>query len=233
MSSAFDLDSALAQFSGTAPIFPLPNVVFYPHVLLPLHIFEPRYRQMVADALSSDQMIAMALLQPNWEADYENKTPAIFETVCLGQIVHDVELPDGRFNIALRGLSRASVVSELDTDQPYRVGQLELLPDDYSKQPLINRDNRQRELLTGFRELFPHASLEQVFHQAVSADIPLGSLCDVIAHSLELTPAEAQAVLDEHDVDLRSDLLLAQLRSMLAPWTPPKTREFPPAFSAN
>ena len=234
MGSQFDLDSALQRFSGVAPIFPLPNVVFYPHVMLPLHIFEPRYREMVMDALIGEKYIAIALLKPNWEADYESKSPEIHNTVCLGQIVHDVKLPDGRFNIALRGLSRASVVSEIDSGTPYRIGELELQPDYYSKKPVIDRENRQRELLAGFREMFPHTTLEQVFHQAVSADIPLGGLCDVIAHSLEISPSEAQLVLEELDVDLRSDLLLSQLRSMLVPAGASQTgREFPPPFSLN
>src|SRR5204863_9636969 len=94
----------LQHFKGTARLFPLPNVVLFPHVVQPLHIFEPRYRQMTADALAGDQLIAPALLRPGWEGDYEGR-PATYPVVCVGKIVSEQQLPDGRFNILLRGLS--------------------------------------------------------------------------------------------------------------------------------
>src|SRR6266545_6172021 len=106
--------SPLADFAGTARLFPLPNLVFFPHVMQPLHIFEPRYRQMTADALAGDRLIAMALLRPGWEPDYE-KVPPIYPVVCLGRIVADQRLEDGRYRLLLRGLSRAGIVEEVPT----------------------------------------------------------------------------------------------------------------------
>src|SRR5438094_2455530 len=100
---------ALDQFDGTARLFPLPNLVLFPHVIQPLHIFEPRYRQMTADALDGDGLIALAILQPDWEKDYEGK-PAIYPVACLGKIVADQRLEDGRYNLLLRGLRRARVL---------------------------------------------------------------------------------------------------------------------------
>src|SRR5205085_1976564 len=96
----------LKQFSGMARLFPLPNVVLFPQVVQPLHIFEPRYREMTADALADDRLIAMALLQPGWEADYEGRPP-IHPICCLGRIFAEKHLPDGRYNLLLRGLTRA------------------------------------------------------------------------------------------------------------------------------
>ena len=87
------------------PFFPLPNVVLFPNVFLPLHIFEPRYREMVADALASDRMIGMVLLRPGWETDYEGRPP-VYRIGCSGVITHVERLPDGRYNIVLRGLER-------------------------------------------------------------------------------------------------------------------------------
>ena len=80
------------------PLFPLPNVVLFPTVSLPLHIFEPRYRDMVADALDGDRIIGMALLRPGWEANYEGRPP-IYPVGCAGLITHSERLPDGRYNI--------------------------------------------------------------------------------------------------------------------------------------
>ena len=84
------------------PIFPLPNVVLFPSALLPLHIFEPRYRAMVADALESERLIGMVMLRPGWESHYD-RTPDVYPIGCAGFITHADRLPDGRYNIMLRG----------------------------------------------------------------------------------------------------------------------------------
>ena len=97
----------------TIPIFPLPNVVLFPNVFLPLHIFEPRYRAMVADALAGDRIIGMVLLQPGFEADYEGRPP-VYPVGCAGVITHSEPLPDGRFNIVLRGLEKFRITGEDD-----------------------------------------------------------------------------------------------------------------------
>ncbi|HEV8395427.1 MAG TPA: LON peptidase substrate-binding domain-containing protein, partial [Vicinamibacterales bacterium] len=95
----------------TIPIFPLPNVVLFPNVFLPLHIFEPRYREMVADALASDRMIGMVLLRPGWERDYEGRPP-VYPIGCSGVMTHAERLPDGRYNIVLRGVERFRLLEE-------------------------------------------------------------------------------------------------------------------------
>src|SRR5947208_12924499 len=103
--------SPLSDFTGTARLFPLTNLVLFPHVMQPLHVFEPRYRQMTADALAGDRLIALALLKPGWEPDYEGR-PDLFPVACLGRIVAEQKLEDGRFNILLRGLARVRMVKE-------------------------------------------------------------------------------------------------------------------------
>src|SRR5215831_20679109 len=100
------------------PIFPLPNVVLFPNVFLPLHIFEPRYREMVADALATDRLIGMVLLRPGWERSYEGR-PAIYPIGCSGVVTHADRLSDGRFNIVLRGVERFRVIEE-DSSRSYR-----------------------------------------------------------------------------------------------------------------
>src|SRR5579864_5212244 len=138
-----DEQSPLAGFDGTARLFPLPNVVLYPHVMQPLHIFEPRYRQMTADALAGNHMIAMVLLEPGWETSYEG-APPIHDVACLGKIVADNRLDDGRFNILLRGLCRIRIDHEMPQATPYRQARVELLEDIYSVKTLTVRKLRKQ-----------------------------------------------------------------------------------------
>ena len=81
------------------------DVVLFPNVFLPLHIFEPRYRQMIADALAGDRIIGMVLLRPGYEDDYEGPPP-IYATGCSGLITHVERIEDGRYNLMLRGLEK-------------------------------------------------------------------------------------------------------------------------------
>src|SRR6476619_6239822 len=111
--------SPLADYTGTVRLFPLPNLVLFPQVMQPLHIFEPRYRQMIADALAGDRFLALALLKPGWEQQYAGR-PEIHPVACLGKIIADQRLPDGRYNILVRGLSRVQVVQEIPQPKLYR-----------------------------------------------------------------------------------------------------------------
>ena len=94
------------------PLFPLPTTVFYPNTSLSLHIFEPRYRNMVADALNGKGEIGMILLKPGWESDYQG-TPEVMTIGCLGKIEHHSELPEGKYNILLSGLYRFRILNEI------------------------------------------------------------------------------------------------------------------------
>jgi Lon protease-like protein len=113
------------------PIFPLPDVVLFPHTMLPLHIFEPRYRQMVQDCLAGDKRLAMGLLKPGWEKDYYGRPP-IHAIAGAGEIVQHEELPDGRFNILVRGTMRVGITTEMPPDLPYRVVRAKPLADRYT-----------------------------------------------------------------------------------------------------
>ena len=94
------------------PLFPLPNLVFFPRTRLPLHVFEPRYRQMVKDVLETDQRIGIILLKPGWESDYFG-APGTFACGTLGTIEQAVPLEDNRYNIVVRGDVRFRVLDEV------------------------------------------------------------------------------------------------------------------------
>src|SRR5688572_9294916 len=104
-------------------LFPLPSIVLFPRAVLPLHIFEDRYRVMTADALAGDRRIAMALLKAGWEKTYYSR-PAIEPVVCVGEILSYERLPDGKYNFLLQGFARARIVRELSADKSYRIAEL-------------------------------------------------------------------------------------------------------------
>jgi Lon protease-like protein len=109
------------------PLFPLPNVVFFPRTRLPLHVFEPRYRQMVVDAMAGDARIGMVLLEQGWEADYLG-APAVHPVGTFGAIEGLVALDDGRYDLVLNGQARFRIVDEVRTS-PYRLARVHRLPD--------------------------------------------------------------------------------------------------------
>src|SRR6266478_1874185 len=109
--------------SDLLPLFPLPNVVLFPNVFLPLHIFEPRYRDMIADAIESDRMIGMVLLKAGWQHEYEGRPP-VYPIGCSGVITHVDRLADGRYNIVLRGVERFRILEE-EHDRAYRLAAVE------------------------------------------------------------------------------------------------------------
>ena len=233
MKSDPEFAADLTGFSGVVPIFPLPNVVLFPYVALPLHIFEDRYRRMIEDALEGERLIAMALLKPGWEAG-TSPTPAIHQMVCLGRITADERLPTGRFNIVLTGVQRAVVTGERETDLPYRLAKLELCRDVYAAEPAVSREVRYQELLLSFRRLFPRTRGDSLFAQVLDADLPLGVTCDLLAAALRIGVADKQSLLDAVDVDLRSDLLLDKIHGLLSEAGPERlARRFPPSFSRN
>jgi uncharacterized protein len=102
-------------------LFPLPNVVLLPGTTLPLHVFEPRYRRMLADALDSDRLIGMQLLRPD---PGDGARPAVYSIGCAGEVVHHEPLEDGRSNILLRGAFRYRIDSEPHTDTLYRIAEI-------------------------------------------------------------------------------------------------------------
>jgi len=134
----------------TIAIFPLPNVVFFPHTRLPLHIFEPRYCEMVKQALANHQSIGMFVLEPGWEQDYYGN-PEIYPVGCAGEIVQVEALENGKYNIVLQGLYRARAIEEVQ-HTPFRMARVEVLPEGLAgeKETLQQAGNN---LLANFRKL--------------------------------------------------------------------------------
>src|SRR5437899_1594232 len=170
-----DDPSALSQFSGTVRLFPLPNLVLFPQVVQPLHIFEPRYRQMTADALDDDRLLAMALLQPGWESGYDGR-PAIYPVACVGRIMAEQRLDDGCYNLLLRGLARVRVLHELPGDQLYRSAAVEAVPE-APVADAVESDRLRRLLEEAVRPTFAArpGSLKQL-EEVLAGGLELGTL---------------------------------------------------------
>ncbi len=225
-----EVDAILSQFGGTARLFPLPDLVLFPHAVQPLHVFEPRYRQLMEDALAGDRLMAMALLQPGWEEHYHERPP-IHPVVCLGHIGTEQRLPDGRFNLLLHGLRRARVLEEVATDRLYRTARVQLLPDVAVESEGLLRTLRRAlgEQVSAFCA-GQAGALEQV-QGLLDGGLPLGVLCDVFAFALPLEVDVKKELLERPDVASRARLLIEQLPKLARPGA--GQRHFPPDFSAN
>src|SRR5436305_6651639 len=180
-----DTFSPLSGFAGMVRLFPLPNLVFYPQVMQPLHIFEPRYRQMTADALAGDRLITLVLPKPGWEADYAG-SPPVHSVACLGKIVADQKMDDGRYNILLRGLGRVQILHEIPHGKTYRKAKVELLAEVPVAEPKSERRLR-RQLSKLVPRLFSKQDeVKAQFRKLLRSDLSLGALCDIFAFALPL-----------------------------------------------
>jgi Lon protease-like protein len=223
--------SPLSGFTGMARLFPLPNLVFFPQVMQPLHIFEPRYRQMTEDALMGDRLIALVLPKPGWEADYAG-TPNVHDVACLGKIVADQKADDGRYNILLRGLSRIQIIHEIPHGKQYRKAKVELV----AEVPLADSAAESR-LRRKLGRLVPRWFPEQTevkaqFRKLLHSDLSLGALCDIFAFALPLDVDFKQVLLEELEVEQRFKLLFEHMAGRNCSESQSE-RKFPPEFSKN
>jgi Lon protease-like protein len=224
---------ALQGFKGVAKLFPLPDLVMFPHVVQGLHIFESRYRQMTADALADDRLLALVLLRPGWEATYEVR-PATHSVACLGRISAEQRLEDGRYNLELRGLCRARILHEIESPKLYRSARVEVLHDFNMPGPQAERDLRTR-LVHVAPILFPdHPAAAAAFRRLAEGTLHLGTVSDILSFGLPLELEIKQELLQMQDVENRFRLLLRHLEKM-SPLQPTKetASPFPPKFSEN
>jgi Lon protease-like protein len=233
--SSFDIQAfSFEDFSGKARLFPLPNLVLFPHVMQPLHIFEQRYREMLEDALATDRLIAMALLAPGWEADYEGRPP-LRPMACLGRITTHFRLSDGTYNVLLLGLRRARITLELEPKRSFREAQLVLCDDVYPPQEAPRHSLLQRQIREALMLLLPRMpEVHEQLDQLLENDVSLGMLTDVLGYTLDIDPEVKQSLLEEANVYSRAEMLLEHLSTLTNRPAGEKSEEkFPPLFSTN
>ena len=191
------------------PLFPLPNLVFFPHTRLPLHVFEPRYRQMVRDVLDTDQRFGIVLLRPGWEPEYFG-APPIFEWGTVGTIEQAVPLEDGRFNIVVRGDIRFRVLDEVSR-VPYRTARV-------IAEPEVQRDPAQsyaqREWLADLSRQYLKYLPDQTAVPEIET-VDLDALTNALIMSLNLDVEEKQKLLENSDVITRAEEIGNELSSRI------------------
>jgi hypothetical protein len=208
----FDLTSVsnLQDFSGIIPLFPLATVVFFPNTLLPLHVFEPRYRQMVKDVMDSERIIGMVLLKPGWEKNYEGN-PEIYGVAGMGRIVNSESLEDGRFNIVLYGLKRVKII-KIVKEYPYRLASVQILQDIHGANENIYRE-RIAELVLRWNGIIGKENESHLIN--IDTRLPLENLIDAIASLNVSNVFEKQEILEEVNVRRRAEKILTHLETKI------------------
>ncbi|HSB43673.1 MAG TPA: LON peptidase substrate-binding domain-containing protein [Nitrospira sp.] len=176
---------------ATIPVFALPNVVLFPKTYLPLHIFEPRYRQMVDDAVMGGQCIGMALLKEGWESSYYGNPP-VFTMGCVGRLVSVQPLADGRSNILLQGMERFEI-SEESYDKPYRRASITLKTREAEAR--LDPAVRQR-LVTALEEYLRSRQEPPTWQSWFREDVSDDILVNTLSTYLDCTPLEKQFLLE-------------------------------------
>jgi Lon protease-like protein len=191
------------------PLFPLPNLVFFPQTRLPLHVFEPRYRQLIADVVEHDQRFGIALLRPGWEADYFG-APPVYLCGTMGRIEQTVTLDDGRYNILMFGETRFRIIGEVSRE-PYRTVRA-------VASPQIERDPTEAYAQ---RTWLAELSQQYLRHFPEQVDVPeietvgLEALTNALIMSLTLDVEEKQRLLETDDIVARAEDVADELQSRI------------------
>jgi len=195
------------------PVFPLPDVVMFPHALLPLHIFEPRYRKLTRDALAGNRLMGLALLM---EEELMGEPPPRFAPILgVGEIVMAQELPDGRFNLVLRGRTRVRFDRELETDQPYRLIVATEIPDQMAGGiELGDAEATLRSMIFGLADALPEGG--ELLKQVVSAQTSAAELVNVVAAALVADTGSRQKLLETTDILARIEAVSNEVAAVTA-----------------
>ncbi|HVY40505.1 MAG TPA: LON peptidase substrate-binding domain-containing protein [Polyangia bacterium] len=210
---------SLAATLRRVPLFPLPNAVLFPHALLPLHIFEERYRVMTRDILTGSRCLAIGLIAPG--SSDEEEAPAVLPIAGVGEVVMAHELPDGRFNLVVRGRARVQIEQELVSDRPYRLVAATELPDFRVANPaeIADADQTLRALIGRLADAIPEGG--ELLRQVIAAQETPAELVDGVASALIVDPALRQRLLETRDVGQRLERVSAEVVAMTARLTGP------------
>lgn len=234
-------DLHLDDFNGTTRLFPLGGAILFPHAVLPLHIFEPRYRQMMGDALAGDKLIT--IIQPTTSAEQSGHCPTLEKVGCLGRIIQHERFEDGRFNLLLAGMKRVRLVEELTIPgKLYRTASVEIIEDERPEKvaapSLVEMSERFLSLLDD--PIQANGCDRELRRFLVESRNPC-LLTDLICQALSLPPAMKQILLEENDVPQRVEQVLQILRLLTKGMESQSQSqiqaqiqsEFPPKFSVN
>jgi uncharacterized protein len=193
-------------------MFPLPDVTFFPHTLLPLHIFEARYRALVADVLARDRRFCIVQLQPGYEATYAAK-PAVYKVAGAGEIVKWERLPTGRYNILVKGEMRVSIEAEQPSDTLYRIALGRRLDDVAPRADVSGTRERIRSACRRLLALLNRPP--DLLDSALADDQPPGVITDRVAAAVVPDAPTRQRLLATADVTVRLALLAESVEALV------------------
>lgn len=211
-------DSLDASLLRSVAMFPLPNVVLLPGALVPLHIFEPRYRDMTRDVLDGSGLIAMARLRDGYEADYHGRPP-VHETLGVGRVIASDELDDGRYNILVRGLVRARVVEEMAPETSYRRIRAEAIPDGEAAAEVLAALHRKLIVLCDQLADALDQGGEQL-HELVRNESDPCACTDVVCAALVTEIDERQRLLETADPAERMSYAMHHVNRLIGEFGP-------------
>lgn len=193
-------------------IFPLPEVTFFPHTLLPLHVFEARYRAMVMDALARDRRLCVVKLRPGYEETYTGKPP-VHPVAGVGEIVSWERLSNGRYNILVRGDARVRIDRELPTDTLYRMVRATVLQEGASKGDLGALLARIRTACAALLTALERPA--DLLDTALAEGQPSGVVADRIAAAVIPDAALRQTLLETLDIDARVERVATAVEALV------------------
>jgi len=201
--------NTLAGAEFFLPLFPLPDLVFFPQTRVPLHVFEPRYRQMIADVAARDQRFGLVLLRPGFEAAYFG-APPVYACGTIGRIEQMATLPDGRYNILVFGEMRFRIIAET-SQEPYRTARA-------IAQPQISGDPNaayaQREWLTELSKQYLRYFPERESVPEIES-AGLEALTNALIMSLSFDAAERQRLLEIDNIVTRAGDVATELENRI------------------
>jgi Lon protease-like protein len=183
------------------PVFPLPNVVLFPRAILPLHIFEPRYRSMIADVLDGGQTLVIALLKPGWEADYYGD-PDVHSMGCVGRVIRHQKLPDGRYNVVLQGEAKVRV-DRYERRQPYRIARVHAVEEDRTWSAGATAAALAAQLMELYRRAHQRQGTALDLDQLLGENATPEALVNTIAMNLDAEPPVRQELLECDRLEVR------------------------------
>jgi hypothetical protein len=202
------------------PIFPLPRLVFFPGTALPLHLFEPRYQRMIEDCLRQGGGLAVTMLEPGHEAEYDMQPP-MKSVGCVGRVMVHEKLPDGRFNVVVQGLSRVRLEEHPMAGRPYRRGRAVPLDDEGTAEPTQRAAllSCASAVVVAVRRTHPEFTLHLDPHLAASV------LTDTVADGLVADANVRQRVLETLNVPARLDLVMDAVGELMAMLSAPTSKD--------
>jgi uncharacterized protein len=213
------------EIPNPLPLFPLPTTVLFPKIHLPLHIFEPRYREMVRDAQASDQLIGMVLLKEGWEEEYE-RNPPVHEIGCVGRMLYVQPFEDGRFNIVLYGMGRFRLQGQF-FDRSYRQGWVEPLTEETVPERIP--PSLLTELVEQVREYGRLRGWQRQIESVMDLNLDSERLVNLFSAELDFTPLEKQFLLESDDFLVQAKRLLDLLGFYIQEHKATQSRIQPPS----